>query len=154
MVTDHAPLFDTWVFAKLLMTFILALGSRAVVLNSKSCSCAAVCPLPFPLSLLALVCIMIMIMTIYKEHFLFLLIQMCFTYKSEWKEAWPQHREFTCPTLYEYCVGSFTSHWFFRCELWWVWRWGAPFIVLIYLRRLESLTIHRCNNKGSTLCNM
>jgi len=48
-----------------------------------------------------------------------------------------------CPTLFEQCVGSFTSG-RITYEQWRVARWGIRFIVF-RPRRLESLTICRCN---------
>ena len=53
----------------------------------------------------------------------------------------------TCPTFYEECVGSLTSHKFITCaracEM-------GPTVYRPYLRRLESLTISRCYYEGST----
>ena len=52
----------------------------------------------------------------------------------------------TCPTLYEECVGSLTSHRFFStcaraCET-------VPTVDRPYPRRLESQTVFRCYYKG------
>ena len=53
----------------------------------------------------------------------------------------------TCPTLYEECEGSLTSHRFITharaCEM-------GPTVYRPYPKRLESLTICRCYYKGST----
>ena len=52
-----------------------------------------------------------------------------------------------CPTLYEECEGSLTSHRFITraraCEM-------GPTVYRPYPKRLESLTICRCYYKGST----
>ena len=52
-----------------------------------------------------------------------------------------------CPTLYEECEGSLTSHRFITraraCEM-------GPTVYHPYPKRLESLTICRCYYKGST----
>ena len=50
------------------------------------------------------------------------------------------------PALFEQCVGSFSS----RSEQWRVARRGLRFIRRPYPRRLECLTICRCNYKCST----
>ena len=53
----------------------------------------------------------------------------------------------TCPTLYEECVGSLTSHRFVTraraCET-------GPTVYRPYPTRLESQTVCRCHFKGST----
>ena len=49
----------------------------------------------------------------------------------------------TCPTLYEECVGSLTSHRFITCAR--AFETG-PTVYRPYPRRLESLTICRCAN--------
>ena len=53
-----------------------------------------------------------------------------------------------CPTLYEECVGSLTSHRFITCAR--ACETG-PTVYRPYPRRLESLTVCGCYYKGSTL---
>ena len=48
----------------------------------------------------------------------------------------------TCPTLYEECVGSLTSHRFITCAK--ACETG-PTVYRPYPRRLESLTVCRCS---------
>ena len=54
----------------------------------------------------------------------------------------------TCPTLYEECVGSLTSHRFITCAR--ACETG-PTVYRPYPRRLESLTVCRCYYIGSIL---